>query len=245
MRPILTLKQLLDFYDSPKQAPVKAFSKWFPLLPSKKLAEIVGYLIGDGHLQGKPKWRMDFTSNNSKTLEYFDGLIFSLFKVRGKVRKCTTNKYNTYNLGINSKALARVLFLCGVPKGAKVSQDFLVPSWILSNKSYFRSFIRSYFSCEACVDKYGSIMFEQWKLLNNLESGKLFLGQIKKGLNEYFEIDLLGPYEMSYENKTLKGITKGLRMKIRKKATLSRYYKLIGFTDLIKQSNLKDLVSDY
>ena len=70
----------------------------FPIKGSTKLAGIVADLIGDGHLQVHPKWRIDYTSKRLSELERFNTEIFLLFGYRGKIRKNTTNKYFMYSL---------------------------------------------------------------------------------------------------------------------------------------------------
>jgi len=235
MKPLLKLSELLAIYERPNQARVKDFASWFPLFPSEKLAELCGFLVGDGHIQPAPRWRIDFTSSNKAALSYVNSLFFNLFRVKGKVRACTTNSYGTCNLGVNCKPLARTLFLCGVPTGAKVEKAFKVPNWVMQNKKYFRSFVRAYFTCEACVDVQNKILLEQWKLVQNLDDGRKFLSQIIFGLNAHFRISCSGPYLPSAQNITKKGITQGLRISIRRKADLAKFTVLIGFTDAIKQ----------
>jgi len=145
MGSIVRRTDLIALYKSSSFAPLSSFQNWFPLYPSEKLAELCGFLIGDGHIQPSPRWRIDFTSKNPMALNYVNSLFFDLFGVKGKIRPCTTNKYNTFNLGVNCKPLARTLFLCGVPVGAKVENDFLIPSWVVGNKFFFRAFIRAIF----------------------------------------------------------------------------------------------------
>ena len=97
-----------------------------------------------------------------------------------------------------------------MPSGAKVSHDFCVPNWILFNKKYFRSFVRGFFSCGACVDKTGKIMLEQWKIIEKIGVAKNFMQQVILGLNKHFGIFCSGPYCMALQNNTKKGITQGL-----------------------------------
>lgn len=125
---MIELKDVLQTYISNK-AGKKALEKYsylFPIACNKKLAGIVGDLFSDGHLQGEPKWRIDFTSKNKEELLRFEKEIFSVFGVKGKIRKCTTNKFGTsYNYGVNFKAIARTLFVAGVPAGNKVLQSLI------------------------------------------------------------------------------------------------------------------------
>ncbi|MCX6801467.1 MAG: hypothetical protein NTZ73_04745 [Candidatus Diapherotrites archaeon] len=148
-------------------------------------------------------------------------------------------------MGINSKPLARTLYLCGVPVGAKVSQDFLIPNWIIEEKIFFRAFIRAYFSCEANVEQTKSIMLEQWKLSENLQSGAKFMKQIVFLLDEYFGIKVLGPYFPKQRNKRKKGITRAVRIKIRKHADFLKYVNIVGFCDANKQNRAIFILSRY
>jgi len=242
MKSILIFEDLFVLYKNCAKIPVFA-KKWFPVYPSEKLAELAGFLIGDGHIQGSPRWRIDFTSKDFGALNYVNILFFDLFGIKGTSRKCTTNAYGTSNLGINCKPLARLLFLCGIPVGAKVEKDFSVPNWILFNKACFRAFIRAYFSCEASVGPDNRISLEHWKLMENTVSAQIFLSQIIFGLKEYFGICCAGPYLMSSQNKTKKGITRGVRLNIRRHNDLVAFTRLIGFVSLVKQSKAESLFS--
>ena len=244
MVPILQLSDLLLIYKKPSQAPIKSFENWFPLFPSEKLAELCGFLIGDGHMQPSPRWRIDFTSNNLENLDYVNSLFFDLFGVSGKIRKCSTNLHKTYNLGVNCKYLTRTLFLCGVPTGAKVEKPFLIPKWIFTNKLFFRSFIRAYFSSEATVEDCGRIWFEHWKLEKNILSGITFVNQIKKGLFFHFSIFASGPYLPVQRNLTKKGITQGVKLKIMRRNSFQKYVLLIGFCDIVKQKRANKVLCD-
>ena len=81
---LVNKSDVLDTYKS-KQHGIKSFSKynpWFPIRSSPKLAGIVADLMGDGHLQGYPKLRLDYTSKSILELERFNQEIFYLMAVR-------------------------------------------------------------------------------------------------------------------------------------------------------------------
>ena len=139
-----------------KECGFKAYEKyrcWFPVKPSERLAGIIADLMGDGHIQGNGPWRLDFTSKYKKELLRFENEIYSLFKVKGKIRPCTTNKYSTYNYGVNCKPLIKILEICGAPSGAKVLKSFKISDWIINNKKYYKSFIKRLFLCEGHLGK--------------------------------------------------------------------------------------------
>lgn len=90
----INFNKVLETYKS-KEAGIKALSKykhWVPINLSPRLAGIIADLIGDGHLQHPPMWRMDYTSSVEE-LERLNTEIKELFGISFKIRPCTTNKY--------------------------------------------------------------------------------------------------------------------------------------------------------
>ncbi|MBN2421991.1 hypothetical protein JXB41_02085 [Candidatus Woesearchaeota archaeon] len=243
------MQDVLNTYKS-KFHGIKALSKykeWFPLKASPELAGIVADLIGDGHLQGDPKWRLDFCSNSVDELKRFETELFNIFKIRGKNRKCTTNTYGTMNYGINCKPLARELKLLKVPTGAKVLSDFSIPKWILESKDNFAYFINRLFSCEGTVDlKYRFIEIKMYKSVKIIDSGIELFETIKFHLENYFQIKTTNPFLESNVNLRKDGNrTKAVRLKIKKKDSLIRYKKYIGFDNKDKSARLNKISMSY
>jgi intein/homing endonuclease len=247
MEPILKDTDLLDFYKSEfygKRA-IEKYRDWFPVLPSPSLAGIIADLIADGHLQGNPKWRIDYTSKRKEELLRFENEIFKLFSKKGKIRPCNGNKLGTsFNYGINCKPLARTLHLLGVPSGRKIKKGFLIPRWILDDKERFRRFVRRLFDCEGCVsvESGGSfISIEMWKAEELMEYGIHFFEDVKKHLDRYFDIQTTRVYlnnMVVVRNDGLK--VRGIRLRIKRLKSLVKFYKEIGFDDQTKQNKLKE-----
>lgn len=192
MNPIIEFEDFVKFYESKRYfSRLEAVKKeLFPIKPSVELAGVAADLMADGHLQGKPKWRFDYCSNSIKELERFEGAVYNLFKIKGKIRQCTTNKYGTMNYGVNCKHAAIILFMAGVPAGEKVSQSYCIPGWILSNKDFFARFVQRYFDCEGHVSNVSkSIEFQIYKTEPYLSSGVEFVNNIKFKLAHYFDIN--------------------------------------------------------
>jgi len=154
---ILSYKDFLKTYKTRgyRLKHLEGYASLFPVLASPGLAGIVADLMGDGHLQADPKWRIDFTSKEINELNRFDKEMNFLFNTKGKIRKCTSNKYSTYNLAINSSPISRILFLCGVPSGQKVLTSFSIPKWIIDDKECFRRFCQRLFTCEGSINHDG------------------------------------------------------------------------------------------
>ncbi|MBT3304013.1 hypothetical protein HN592_01715 [Candidatus Woesearchaeota archaeon] len=244
-KPLLVFDDVLRTYKSEYHGrkAFESYMSWFPLIVSPCLAGIVADLMCDGHLQGK-KWRFDYTSNSIEELERFNRTIHSLFKVKGKVRKCTTNKYETFNLGVNNSPLARVLKLLEVPAGAKVLSSFSIPDWILADKTLFGRFINRLVSCEGSVDvKNKCIDIRMSKSEDLIVDGLSFFKDIQNYLWNYFEIKTTNPFLDRSFNLRKDGIkTKTIRLKIKRKESLITFNKFIGIDDKIKNKKLKRII---
>lgn len=221
--------------------------EWFPIHSSPSLAGIVGDLMSDGHLQGHPRWRFDFTSGNINELKRFDNEIFKQFNLKGKIRSCTGNKWgNSFNIGFNCKLLGRILNLTGVPTGCKVKKEFFVPEWILNDKKCFRVFIGRVFDCEGSVstERNPFINLEMWKSEKILKSGIKFFKQIRDRLKIYFEIETNNIYLVSRSNIRKDGIkTHGIRLRIKRLDSLIKFQENIGFQNIGKQNKLKQIIN--
>ena len=204
----------------------------FPIIASQELAGLVADLMGDGHLQIGEKNRLDFTSKSKKELKRFESTIYNLFSVKGKIRPCTTNKFGkTFNYGVNCKPIALILYLIGVPKGAKVLQSFKIPSWILEDKEYFRIFVYRLFCCEGTVD-YSANPFIEISMNKEetiLDTGFYFFNTIKNYLYTYFNITTNNVYKSTISIRKDKRITQSVRLKIKRKEDIKRFTQEIGF----------------
>lgn len=222
-------------------------SHWFPVRSSPKLAGIVADLMCDGHLQGEPKWRFDFTSKSKNELKRFGREIFILFGIKGKIRPCKTNKFGkTFNFGVNCKLLSRILHFIGAPTGCKVKKEFLIPEWILKDKECSRVFIRRVFTCEGSVTVERNSPFvglEMWKAENLLDNGIKFFEQIKDNLNNFFGIKTTNVFLLGPPNLRKDGIkTRGIRLRIKRLDSLIKFWDEVKFQDPIKQNKLKQII---
>jgi len=244
---IIKFQDVLKTYKS-KESGTKALIKhknWFPLKTTPALAGIAGSLIGDGHVQGPPKLRIDYTSKSKEELRIFSEEIYSVFKVKGKIRKNKTNKFGiTYNLGINCSPLARIIILLGIPYGPKVLNDFSIPKWIKCDKCCFSTFVSRLFDCEGCVD-IGSrcIEIKMYKSLEHLLNGIKFFNDIRNALDKHFGIKTTKVFLEGNINVRKDRIkTRGIRIKIKKRDSLKKFKEYVGFGDKIKQQKFNLIV---
>ena len=220
----------------------------FPIKSSPVLAGLFGDLISDGHLQGDPIWRMDFTSKNMDDLDSFNERIKELFGVNSKIRKCTSNKYSeSFNLGINCAPVARIFLKLGVPCGQKVMKGFELPSWIKSDKKCFREFCRHLFACEGTImhnkrRKSPQLRFEHWKAEKYFEQGKNFVEDICLHLDVYFKIKTTIGFPKQRGNRKDGIVTRPIRVYVLGDS-VKRFFSRVGFSNH-KQKSLKALLAD-
>lgn len=246
MLPIVDYPQLVAFYPANNKLKFdKRPHRWLPLYPSPALAGLVADLMADGNLQEPPKWRFDYCSNSLSELERFENVFYGLFGIKGKIRDCTTNKYNTKNYGVNCRPLAKILFLAGVPCGNKVLKRYSVPNWVMDNKECFASFVRRYFDCEGGVYvKDRMLSIELYKSTKIIESALAFLSQIREGLEKHFGITTIKPFLLSKKIKRTYGATvQAARLRIKRKQDLAKFYRLIGLDTPYKMEQLKQAIS--
>jgi hypothetical protein len=245
---LLTHEELLNSYKS-RESGLKAtlkYSSWFPIIASSDLAGIFADLTGDGHLQDDPKLRLDYTSKSTEELERFGSCVYQIFKVKGKIRKCTTNTYGTMNYGINCKPLGRVLKLMGVPAGPKVFIPFQIPRWIIKDKNMFSRYINRLFSCEGCVDVSSkAIELRMHKSENLLDEGIEFFKSIQSGLMHHFGIRSTKPFLGGFTLRKDGIKTISMRLKVKNKESVIKFSEFIGIEDPIKRAKLKCILNSY
>jgi hypothetical protein len=226
---------------------LEKYKKLFPIRSNSLLAGIVADLICDGHLQGNPIWRTDFTSKSKGELYYFNRRLHSLFGIRGAIRNCNSNQFGkTFNLGINCSPVSRILFLIGVPPGQKVLIPFDIPLWIKEDKECFREFCKRTFSCEGGImdektRRIPQIRISMWKDERIKEEGLKFMRSISDGMKKYFDIDstITLPKSRCIRKDNIK--TTAIKMFILGSSVI-KFYKEIGL-DGQKQQSLKAILS--
>ena len=235
MKLLLKGRKLRPFYKSEIyfKNMLNKYDYLFPIKGSTKLAGIVADLIGDGHLQVHPKWRIDYTSKSKKELLRFEKEAFKLFKIKGKIRPCKSNRFGkSYNYGINCKPLSIILFLSGVPSGAKVLKKFKVPDWILENKLFFKEFILRLFCCEGGIDysKNPFIEIKMSKAESLSKDGINFFNILKKYSYSHFGILSNNIFITNSSYKRKDGIKViEIHFRIKRKKEVYKFIKKIGY----------------
>jgi len=227
--------------------------RWLPLEYTPELSELLGYLFGDGSLersyrQGpvRPKG-VDFISDCDVVRNRVAELFAFCFLAAPHLRVFRATK----GLRLRDAAVARALWVLGLPIGAKVYQPSDVPLWIKKSPSEFkRRFIRAYFDCDASTPfkitrskASFAIRLTVNKLERHIPAGIGFLNSIKSLLYD-FGVECNGPY-IRHSKKYINmygEITVMLELLIQRQASFLAYGKEIGFTVPAKQQKLNNFL---
>lgn len=116
---------------------------------SSKLAEVMGILIGDGHLS---KWQTVVTTNartDSAHAVFIQGYFKELFGTMSFLRE--RNDDNTISVVVSSRRLVGFINYLGMPIGNKLKKGLAIPSWIFQKEIYKKAFIRGLFDTDGCI----------------------------------------------------------------------------------------------
>ena len=225
---------------------IKALAKhkwWFPLYSNVRLAGVVADIMCDGHLQAE-KLRIDYTAKRVTELQRFNREITGLFGVRGVVRRNVTNRYESYNLGVNCRPLGRTLLLVGVPAGPKVFTPFRIPLWVRDDKAFFGRFMNRFVSCEGCIDLQGKCVdMDMYKSEGLIAHNLRFFEDIKEGLKHHFDITTTNPFVKGISVRKDGRITRGVHLKIKRRESLFRFSRHIGIENEEKNGRLQAILS--
>ncbi len=120
-----------------------------PLKRDGDLAELVGVLLGDGHLQKFPRTErllIFSNSNNPGFIRRYTNLVEKLFKKKTYVYK--QSGQNCTRISLYQKCISERL---GVPTGARGALSITVPEWILENRKYVVRYLRGLYEAEGSL----------------------------------------------------------------------------------------------
>ena len=219
---------------------------WFPVEGSRELAGLIGDLTTDGHVQGYDKLRFDFTASNKRKLKQFENRLNKLFGVKGDIRENKTNPYSeSFNYGVNSKPLTRVLIGCGAPTGNKVKTRFNVPEWIQEDREFFTAYLeRALTNDGSAFAANPRITYELRKEESIKENLRKYMETIDRLLEKYYGIKG-SVFERSKRNHRVDGDkTVGIGLNIRRRNAIKKFHKNFNITDQIMSEQIKMVAED-
>ncbi|MDO8481714.1 MAG: LAGLIDADG family homing endonuclease [bacterium] len=127
----------------------KIIVKFPPLKRNGDFAELIGVLLGDGHLQKFPRTErllIFSNTNNPGFIGRYTELVEKLFKKKTYVYK--QSDQNCMRISLYQKCISERL---GIPTGARKSLSIKVPKWILDNRRYVVRYLRGLYEAEGSL----------------------------------------------------------------------------------------------
>ncbi len=199
--------------------------------------KIISFLTFDGHLM-KDLSGFYFCSKQLDALKTFENLLYTKFKLRGRLEKGTGHG-ESYKLRFYNTAISKELFALGAPKGSKVLIDFSIPVWIKNNDLFCKAYLTVAFDCEGSIWKESNrfcIRFGIFKNEKLISSTISFIADLKDMLNR-LGVQTTKPWLMNGSFRKDGIATKGVYFKI-KQTSLRAFAENVGFSDTFKNSRL-------
>lgn len=126
-------------------------SEYLPLVKNGDLAELIGVVLGDGHICVYPRCeelRLISNSNSPGFIERYAGIMEEVFKKNPYIIQ--SGQSNSAKIGIYEKLISKRL---GVATGARRDLKIVVPKWISKKREYVIRYLRGLYEAEGsfCV----------------------------------------------------------------------------------------------
>ena len=121
-------------------------NEYAPLEKNGDLAELIGVILGDGHIGAHPRCeslRVVGNSNSPGFAYRCADLIHSVFGREPRVSK--RSNQNALNITLYQKCISSRL---QIPTGARSNFDFILPQWIEDSEEYRIRFLRGLYEAE-------------------------------------------------------------------------------------------------
>lgn len=118
-----------------------------------RLAELIGVILGDGHIQAFARTERLIVSSNSQNLGFIKRYKTLIKIIFGKQPLCMKSKNNNcVRISIYEKFISKRI---GIPSGNRNGLKFQTPKWILGNKNYLKNYLRGLYEAEGsfCAHK--------------------------------------------------------------------------------------------
>jgi len=126
----------------------KGAIRYKELIKDKKLAELIGIILGDGNLYKHSRTENLRVICNSKDIAYIQHIVGLITEIFHKTPSVIKRK--------NENATVICLYQCKISKrlrlpcGNKIKNNVRVPYWIFLNKDYMRKCLKGLFETDGC-----------------------------------------------------------------------------------------------
>ena len=199
---------------------------------SRKLAEFVGILTGDGYINHYPKegdYVLDIAGHSKDDKEYHTNFISPLIKdlFGVKVNILFPKNQNCIHIRLRSKTIVSFLNNMGFPLGYK--NQIGIPDWIKKKDVYITSFLRGLFDTDGSLSLKGKNKGVKYSPVLSISSKSMILIEdsyfwLKKWFN------LCKCLEIQYDKRTNKDYIKH-RLYINGYKNMELWKRMIGFSN--------------
>ena len=124
----------------------KIKSEYLPLKKNEDLAELIGVVLGDGHIRQYPRTEELSIFSNSNNLGFVKRYSDLVEKIFNKKPTCSIHSgKNCIRIRIYEKNISSRL---GVPFSPRGKLKIVIPGWIISNKKYIVKYLRGLYEAE-------------------------------------------------------------------------------------------------
>ena len=181
---------------------------------SARLAELIGILMGDGHVG---LYQTSMVTNSETDLQhalFVKNLFEQLFTIQTQLS--TRRNKKACVITVSSKAVCDFFIAQGVPQGNKITLGVHIPDWIREKSLYRKAFIRGLFDTDGCV--YLDTHRYQQKVYKHL--GMAFVNQSEPLLSFFKEsLEFFGLHPTQKTE---------FRVFLRRREDIRKYFDLIG-----------------
>ena len=128
-------------------------NKYKKFTKNNDLAELIGVVLGDGHIEKFPRTERLTISSNSANKGFINRYRQIISRIFSKEPYCEKIKnINCIRISIYEKKISERL---AMPTGNRAKKHIKIPSWILNNKKLLLSYLRGLYEAEGsfCIHK--------------------------------------------------------------------------------------------
>ena len=127
-------------------------STYPPFQENGDLAELIGVVLGDGHVGKFPRTeilRIVSNSNNSGFIKRYGAMVKKIFGKEPRIAK--RKQSNAVDITVYEKNISTRL---GIQTGARLHRNIQVPRWILRNEEYIVRYLRGLYEAEGSYNEH-------------------------------------------------------------------------------------------
>jgi len=191
-----------------------------------KLAYLIGYLHGDGHIDSNGK-RISFFDKHMEQLELINRLIKIIFNVEGSIYIRKNKIYNSKSPTLDiRRATVNSFFseVIGIKRGKRDANK--IPSIVKQNKILLKWYLCGLFDAEGAMPLNPKNRREIY--IDIAMKDKDLIYSVKLLLEKEFGIKSYGPYVRIAKNNKIKNPTIESELKIRKLSEINKFLSIIG-----------------